>query len=310
MRQQLRKRGLPVSGTKPALLQRLRLFQLPRLRVPPAPLCQLGTGLEPPHTPSSSSSSRLDSPTGSPGQPFSVTDRGIPIEILAGSPDGVPEGGALSTNGYPLAVPVTLSGDGGGLGNAVFLAPASTSSGTPSPSLPMSCSSPLSCATPLRHEGGQPREPGAEEKRRLRSRSRTCTLGPGDEVSRVRCRPVKQWVGANASASFSQGCGGSLHPFLQQDPGRPQSRAEAEVGTAPPHIHSHISASHLWDSVQAYGCQPCDVIGRDFELPVQITASPAQDLACGLRSLEEELQEAIQKAQVRGFRCTCRRTSK
>lgn len=197
LRQQLRKRGLPVSGTKPALLQRLRLFQLPRPHVPPAPLCQLGTGLEPPLTPSSSSSSRLDSPAGSPGQPFSLTDRGIPIEILAGSPDGGSEGGALSSDGYPRAVPVTLSGDGGGLGNAVFLAPASaTSSGTPSPSLPMSCTSPLSCATPLRHEGGHQREPGAEEKRRLRSRSRTCSLGPGEEVSRVRRRPVKlTWMG-------------------------------------------------------------------------------------------------------------------
>lgn len=51
--------------------------------------------------------------------------------------------------------------------------------------------------------------------------------------------------------------------------------------------------------LQAYGCQPCDLIGQDFELPVQITASPAQAVPCGVRSLEEELQEAIQKAQVR-----------
>lgn len=39
------------------------------------------------------------------------------------------------------------------------------------------------------------------------------------------------------------------------------------------------------------------MIGQDFELPVQITASPVQILP-GVRSLEEELQEAIQKAQV------------
>eukprot|EP00063_Salmo_salar_P082286 XP_014057121.1 PREDICTED: MEF2-activating motif and SAP domain-containing transcriptional regulator-like [Salmo salar] len=47
LRQQLRKRGLPVSGTKPALLQRLRPFQLPQLCLTPVPLCQLGTSLEP-----------------------------------------------------------------------------------------------------------------------------------------------------------------------------------------------------------------------------------------------------------------------
>lgn len=39
------------------------------------------------------------------------------------------------------------------------------------------------------------------------------------------------------------------------------------------------------------------MIGQDFELPVQITASPVQTLP-SVRSLEEELQEAIQKAQV------------
>uniref|UniRef100_A0A3P9NRC2 Si:dkeyp-69b9.3 n=1 Tax=Poecilia reticulata TaxID=8081 RepID=A0A3P9NRC2_POERE len=64
-------------------------------------------------------------------------------------------------------------------------------------------------------------------------------------------------------------CGeGSLHPFLQQDPGCLKRKAEL-----------------------------CDVIGHDFELPLQITASPAQT-SPGVRSLEEELQEAIQKAQM------------
>ncbi|XP_065427952.1 MEF2-activating motif and SAP domain-containing transcriptional regulator [Chrysemys picta bellii] len=42
-------------------------------------------------------------------------------------------------------------------------------------------------------------------------------------------------------------------------------------------------------------CPPsCEPIGEDLELPLQITASPAP----GPRSLEEELQEAIQKAQL------------
>lgn len=40
------------------------------------------------------------------------------------------------------------------------------------------------------------------------------------------------------------------------------------------------------------------MIGQDFELPVQITASPVRSLPCLVRSLEEELQEAIQRAQV------------
>lgn len=77
----------------------------------------------------------------------------------------------------------------------------------------------------------------------------------------------------------------------------------------PPRIRFSHSPLTPVDSFQAYGCRPCDVIGQDFELPVQITASPGQALPCGLRSLEEELQEAIQKAQVRACRCTRRRTS-
>uniref|UniRef100_A0A3B3V8I3 Si:dkeyp-69b9.3 n=1 Tax=Poecilia latipinna TaxID=48699 RepID=A0A3B3V8I3_9TELE len=47
LRQQLRKRGLPVSGTKPALLQRLRPFQLQHACPAPAPLSKLGTSMEP-----------------------------------------------------------------------------------------------------------------------------------------------------------------------------------------------------------------------------------------------------------------------
>lgn len=49
LRQQLRKRGLPVSGTKPALLERLRPFQMPHPQLTPAPVCQLGVTLEPSH---------------------------------------------------------------------------------------------------------------------------------------------------------------------------------------------------------------------------------------------------------------------
>ncbi|KAJ7314009.1 hypothetical protein JRQ81_005882 [Phrynocephalus forsythii] len=38
LRQQLRKRGLPVSGTKPALLERLKPYQMVRSKPPPVPL--------------------------------------------------------------------------------------------------------------------------------------------------------------------------------------------------------------------------------------------------------------------------------
>ncbi|XP_051261989.1 myocardin [Dicentrarchus labrax] len=277
LRQHLRKRGLPVSGTKPALLQRLRPFQLPPSCLTPAPLCQLGTSLEPltpcppllpSQSPSSSSSSGLDSPSSSPNQQMYIPDRGIPHGILSDAPNGIPNG-ILNTvpNGFSSAASVSLEGEHCGLTNAVLLAPASTASGTPSPSLPMSSSSPLQCGTPWRTENEQQQQQQQELSVELEMRER------------LRSRPRDR-----STNTGNESCGGSLHPFLQQDPGCSRGKQETDAQT-----------EVLF--TQVFCCQPCDVIGQDFELPVQITASPVQTLP-GVRSLEEELQEAIQKAQM------------
>nr|XP_046256731.1 myocardin [Scatophagus argus] len=272
LRQQLRKRGLPVSGTKPALLQRLRPFQLPHSCLTPAPLSQLGTSLEPntpclpvppSQSPGSSCSSGLDSPSSSPNQQMYMPERGIPNGILSDAPNGVLNGIPNTVpNGFSSAPSVSLPGEQCGLTNTVFLAPASPASATPSPSLPMSSSSPLHCGTPWRTEKQQQQELNVELEMRERLRNR-----PRDR----------------STNTDNESCGGSLHPFLQQDPGCPRHKPESDAQT-----------ELLF--TQAF-CQPCDVIGKDFELPVQITASPAQTLSIA-RSFEEELQEAIQKAQM------------
>ncbi|XP_034552787.1 myocardin isoform X2 [Notolabrus celidotus] len=265
LRQHLRKRGLPVSGTKPTLLQRLRPFQLPHSCPTPAPFCQLGTSLEPltsylplspSQSPSSSSSSGLDSPNRSPNQQMYIPDRGIPNGILSDTPNGVPNG-MLNTvqNGF-------TAGESCSLTNAGFLAPASTASGTPSPSLPMSSSSPLQCGTSWRTENDKEQQQQQELSVELEMRER------------LRSRPRDR-----STNTGNESCGGSLHPFLQQDPGCSRGKKETDAQT------------------EVFCCQPCDVIGQDFELPVQITASPVQT-SPGVRSLEEELLEAIQKAQM------------
>ncbi|XP_068591563.1 myocardin [Cebidichthys violaceus] len=272
LRQQLRKRGLPVSGTKPALLQRLRPFQLPHSCLTPAPLCQLGTSLEPltpcpslppSQSPGSSSSSGRDSPSSSPNQQMYVPDRGVPNGILSDAQNGILNS---VTNGFTNAAPVSLAGEQC-LSNAVFLAPASTASGTPSPSLPMSSSSPMQCGAPWRTENEQQQQQQQELSVELEMRER------------LRSRPRD-----HSTNTGNESCGGSLHPFLQQDPGCSRRKSETDTQT-----------EVLF--TQVFCCQPCDMIGQDFELPVQITASPVQTLSC-VRSLEEELQEAIQKAQM------------
>ncbi|XP_061145906.1 myocardin isoform X1 [Syngnathus typhle] len=253
LRQQLRKRGLPVSGTKPALLQRLRPFQLPPSRVTPAPICQLGGSMEtltpsPPllahHSPSSSCSSG-DSPGSSPNQQTYMTDHGVPNGILNVVP-----------NGLSNALSISLSGEQCGPINAVFLGPARTAPETPSPTLPMSSSSPLQCGTNWR-------------------------TVDYDRKEKIKCRARE--ASPNTVHEF---CARSLHPFLQQEPGCRRTNRETDTRTEV--LFTQVFCSQPW---------PSDTIGRDFELPVQITASPVRN-SPGIRSLEEELQEAIQKAQM------------
>ncbi|XP_061920038.1 myocardin [Entelurus aequoreus] len=251
LRQQLRKRGLHVSGTKPALLQRLRPFQLPPTCVTPAPLYQLGGSIEPSMTPSrpmlvnrspSSSCSSGNSPGSSPNQQTCIQDQEVPNGILNIVPNGLCSG-----------LSVSLAGEQCSSINAVFLGPACTASGAPSPSLPLSSCSPVQCGTPWRTELGS----DLDQKERINGR---------------------------AKDAYTEFCKGSLHPFLQQDPGCSHTKPEKEAQTKV--LFTEVFCS-----------KPCDMIGRDYELPVQITSSPDQN-SPGIRSLEEELLEAIQKAQM------------
>ncbi|XP_031432174.1 myocardin isoform X3 [Clupea harengus] len=225
LRQQLRKRGLPVSGTKPALLVRLRPFQRPLACLTPVPLCQLGSSLDSSNSPTSHS----PEPPANPGHVY-IQSPGVVASL---SEPGTPSSGFLT--------PTTP--------------PSSYSPG-------LQASSPLPSGAPWRSEQAA-EELSVELKMRERMRNR-----PRD-------RPRE--MGSEAS-------GASLHPFLQQEPGCSQGRADQDG-----------QAEVLFP--QVFCSQPCDLIGQDFELPRQITASPMQS-SPNVRSLEEELQEAIQRVQM------------
>ncbi|XP_067249468.1 myocardin isoform X1 [Chanodichthys erythropterus] len=226
LRQQLRKRGLPVSGTKPALLERLRPFQMPRPPLTPAPLCQLGATLEPSH------------PAGLNQIPSSVDNaKSAPMYM---HPSGLAE--------------QSLTGDS-------YLTSSSAGS------------------SPTLHTSPPPMPSGA-------------TWRPGqavDELSvelemreRMRSRPRE-------GTKDTQLCGSSLHPFLQQEPGC--TRGKPDTGG------QELLFTYCTGEGKVNCCQLCDAIGQDFDLPMQITASPAQ-ASPTVRSLEEELQEAIQRVQM------------
>ncbi|XDV40027.1 hypothetical protein PO909_009190 [Leuciscus waleckii] len=228
LRQQLRKRGLPVSGTKPALLERLRPFQMPRPPLTPGPLCQLGATLEPSH------------PAALNQIPSSVNTSTKSVSMYI-HPSGLAE--------------QSIAGD------SYLTSPSSAGS---SPTLHTS-SSPMPSGPTWRP--GQPVDELSVElemRERLRSRPR--------EV-----------------AKDSQLCGNSLHSFLQQEPGC--TRGKPDTGG------QELLFTYCTGEGKANCCQLCDVIGQDFDLPMQITASPAQPSPT-VRSLEEELQEAIQRVQM------------
>ncbi|XP_057196214.1 myocardin isoform X2 [Triplophysa rosa] len=222
LRQQLRKRGLPVSGTKPALLERLRPFQMPRPTLTPAPLCQLGATLKPSHPDSLSMI------------PNSV-DTSASLTQMYIHPSGLAE--------QSLAIDSYLT---------------SSSAGS-SPSLHTS-SSPMPLGATWRpSQAVDELNVELEIRERMRSRQRE-------------------------GAEDTQPGGVSLHPFLQQDSGC--SRGTPDTGGQEMHF-AYCSGN----------VKLCDVIGQDFDLPMQITASPAQ-ASLTVRSLEEELQEAIQRVQM------------
>ncbi|XP_046703476.1 myocardin isoform X1 [Silurus meridionalis] len=216
LRQQLRKRGLPVSGTKPALLERLRPFQMPRPQLTPAPLCQLEGTLEPP--------------------PPNLSPSNSPSQIYI-QPSAVVEEG---------------------LAGATYLTSPSSSAGS-SPNLPTPSPPVPSSALWRSEQAAEELTVELEMRERIRSRPR--------------------------GKAVTQTSRSSLHPFLQQDPGCARGKPDTE-------------GQEVLFTQQVFSCQPCDAISQDFELPMQITASPEQAPPHSERSLEELLQEAIQRVQM------------
>lgn len=225
LRQQLRKRGLPVSGTKPALLERLRPFQMPRPPLTPAPLCQLGAKLEQPHP-----ASLNQSPT------------------------------SIDTSSNPASVYTGLAEQS--LASDSFLTSPSSAGSSPT----------LHTSSPQMPSGATWRPGQAVDELSVELEMR----------ERIRSRP-------RDGAKDTQLCGSSLHPFLQQEPGC--NRGKAETGG------QELLFTYCSGDGKVNCCQLCDAIGQDFDLPMQITASPAQ-ASPTVRSLEEELQEAIQRVQM------------
>ncbi|XP_042596590.1 myocardin-like isoform X3 [Cyprinus carpio] len=216
LRQQLRKRGLPVSGTKPALLERLRPFQMPRPPLTPAPLCQQGATLESTH------------PASLKQLPTSLDPSANPAPMYI-NPSGLAEQ-SLGSDSY-------------------LTSPSSAGS---SPTLHRSSTSTPSGTTWRPGQAIDELSVELEMRERMRSRPRE-----------------------GAKDTQETGC----------------TRGKPDTGG------QELLFTYCAGDGKVNCCQLCDVIGQDFDLPMQITASPAQ-VSPSVRSLEEELQEAIQRVQM------------
>ncbi|XP_039597425.1 myocardin-related transcription factor A [Polypterus senegalus] len=364
LRQQLRKRGLPVSGTKPALLERLKPYQIQRPCAPPAPLRGA-----PILVPSATLTSPID-PTQSGASTFiTPADGSVPVNSTflvktnlkaTGGQFSAPSGTAVTSaflnqeNPFPAGgATVFVKPEGGFLSSSSstplggqflghtdrgpFLTPASDTGQSATPTataappesssreevrIPQErklpeCSVP-SWDIPVDWRRAEDMRVELEMQQRLknRHRERGASLGPPQHRLPATATGAAQHVQLEfqpgdgekspqgspvlsvppTSCAFSppvspplalQTTESGLHPFLQRDN---STGGRGNCGPAGEQQTEHYAT-------QVFCSQPCEPIGQDFELPMEITASPPQPLPAA-RTLEEELQEAIQRVQM------------
>ncbi|XP_030053625.1 MEF2-activating motif and SAP domain-containing transcriptional regulator isoform X2 [Microcaecilia unicolor] len=245
LRQQLRKRGLPVSGTKPALLERLKPYQIPCTK-PPAAI----------------SSASLIAPV------LELPTLPVPLAPDGSSPTACTFQTVPSPAAGELAMPESTGAPGVVEGTALLAFKEDQvlqEKQKVIDSLTWKLKQEQKQAEDLRVE--------LEMHQRLKNRHRAEEkLAPGTAFSMELDNPSS----SSPTATESQ----FLYPL--------QDKAVEESGT---------SGTRSADNFVVFSPPSCEFPRPDFELPQQITASPSSS-GSGVRSLEEELQEAIQKAQL------------
>ncbi|XP_018079702.1 myoskeletin L homeolog isoform X2 [Xenopus laevis] len=265
LRQHLRKRGLPVSGTKPSLLERLRPYQIPRAKTIPAPIQSAGL-----MTP-------IIELSAFPKQ--SVCDSTVPtlctFQTVPSPPSGeVPQETSETACSMPESteMPATVQ-----------------DKDTPMQDIEddhvlMEKQKVIENLTwKLKQEQKQAEDLRVELEmhKRLKNRHKKEKL-----ISRVH---IKQEVDRTSPTSCCAKAQTEETPFLYTIS---NDRTELKPPIQEPQINANLNETYM------VFCPPsCDLIGQDFELPMQITASPESPVQKP-RSFEEELQEAIQKAQM------------
>ncbi|XP_053546616.1 myocardin-like isoform X2 [Bombina bombina] len=264
LRQHLRKRGLPVSGTKPALLERLRPYQIQYAKPIPAPI--QSTGLL---TPVLELPTFANRPTCENTQSSFCTFRTVSSppsgevpqdssEIPCSQPESSEVPGSIDDKDIPMQ---------GIDEDEVLLEKQKVIEN-------------LTWKLQQEHKQAEDLRVELEMHKRLKNRRKSEKLIPRSAIKTEICTPSSSPCGRSETEETSYVYSLSNERLEVQQPLQ-ESGVNPEVN----------------DTCMVFCPQSCDLIGKDFELPMQITASPESPVQKP-RSFEEELQEAIQKAQM------------
>ncbi|XP_072282495.1 MEF2-activating motif and SAP domain-containing transcriptional regulator [Pyxicephalus adspersus] len=267
LRQHLRKRGLPVSGTKPALLERLRPYQIPRAKTIPAPIQSAGLITPVIEIPTFQNPSSCDTTAAT-----LCTFRTSTPPTAPAPPEGLPEPSEPPSNVKDS--PETQAGNQdkdtamqGIDDDQVLLEKQKVIE-----NLTWKLLQEQKQAEDLRVE--------LEMHKRLKNRRKNEKLN-----SRI---TIKKEIDDSVTTSCAKAHGEDTQ-FLYS-----LSNDRTEL---PPPVQEQMMSPDMNENYMVFPPPTCEVIGQDFELPMQITASPESPIQKP-RSFEEELQEAIQKAQM------------
>ncbi|XP_078511059.1 MEF2-activating motif and SAP domain-containing transcriptional regulator [Lissotriton helveticus] len=274
LRQQLRKRGLPVSGTKPALLERLKPYQTlcPRPATTPiasaslvTPILKMPTFHAPTvmgtHSPTLCTIQTAASPMFGEMPKSSIEQSSGLLDTCDGL--GVCASGPACPSGTEEDVPMMEFDEDQVLQEKQKVIEN------------------LTWKLQLEQKQAEDLRVELEMHKRLKNRHKGELLAPSPGFTSV--------LGPLPSASSA-------------DVHTPVSEAQflytlSNIKEEPTSIQEASNAAPASDHFMVFCPPACDTIEQDFELPMQITASPPSPVP-GTLSLEEELQEAIQKAEM------------
>ncbi|XP_071966618.1 MEF2-activating motif and SAP domain-containing transcriptional regulator isoform X2 [Engystomops pustulosus] len=261
LRQHLRKRGLPVSGTKPALLERLRPYQVPCTKTIPAPIQSAGFLTPVIELPSIQNQSTFES----------TTTASSVYHLPPSDSDSPHKTSKTTCNATDSSNPRTTIEENDTTMQGIDEDQVLLEKQKVIENLTWKLLQEQKQAEDLRIE--------LEMHKRLKNRRKNDRLN-----TRVSIKTEDELVTLTCAKEHTENT-----PYMYN--------INSDRPDLTPPVQEQMISPGVNKSCMVLQYPTCEVIGQDFELPMQITASPESPVLKP-RSFEEELQEAIRKAQM------------